>query len=329
MRHRSAFLGSVLLTLPMVEILRGKPAQARLDPGYVVRTDVLQEFEHRLSMYAKLLDAGGPIAVTPGVVRELGIYGGASGIWNDVARTRGIGDAASVTVGLLHTGRHYPDDLSDQALTYHYPATSRQAGRDLAEIEATKAAGTLRLPVFVVLQEGATRTIRRGWVVTSDDFDRTFLIEFGPLPARVRRGDEVDDAAFSLFEDREEVMRETRGRPNQQRFRMQVVQRYGARCVLCDSDVKEWIHAAHIAGDAERGSSDPRNGLPFCSNQHAAFDRDLVAIDPSDTAIYVRGYSVQELGITRRDLSHLPAQPAPEALTHRWEQRGEDGWARV
>jgi PD-(D/E)XK nuclease superfamily len=65
-----------------------------------------------------------------------------------------------------------------------------------------------------------------------------------------------------LFEDQADVFRRTRGRPNQQRSKMRVVQRYGGRCAICDRSVSEWLVAAHLVGDAEKGSNDPRNGLP-------------------------------------------------------------------
>jgi len=116
--YRSSFLGAVLLTLPMIEVMDGSPPTARLDPAYTVQTNVIAELETRLRMYANLIARGGPAGVSPGLLRELRIYGGAGGVWNDVSRTRGIGGAASVTVGLLHTGRHYPDDLSNDALLY-------------------------------------------------------------------------------------------------------------------------------------------------------------------------------------------------------------------
>jgi hypothetical protein len=286
----------------------------------------MTELETRLEMYAALLDRGGPARVAPAIVREIGIYGGAGGIWNDVERTRGIGGAASVTVGLRHTGRHYPDDLSEAALLYHYPSTDRPPGRDRAEIEATKAAGRLGLPVFVVLEERTTRTVRRGWVATWDDDERLFLVEFGSLPVRVSRGDEVDDEDFDLFEDREEVFRKTRGRPNQQRFKIQVLQRYGGRCAVCDSDVAEWLHAAHLVSDAERGSNDPRNGLPLCGNHHTAFDRGLLSFEPPNSRMHLRGYTPAQLGLLRDDLSHLPAQPAVNALQHRWDNRVPGDW---
>ncbi len=41
-----------------------------------------------------------------------------------------------VTVGLLHTGKAYPDDLDATGVLYHYPSTER-VGHDAAEISAT------------------------------------------------------------------------------------------------------------------------------------------------------------------------------------------------
>jgi len=55
-----------------------------------------------------------------------------------------------VTVSVLHTGSSYPDDLANDGVIYHYPTTSRPPGRGASEIEATKEAARLRLPIFVV-----------------------------------------------------------------------------------------------------------------------------------------------------------------------------------
>ena len=325
--HRSSFLLAVLTTLPMLTIAEDPPHIVEVDPSYRSTPGILSELERRLAMYGELIAHGGPADVPPARIREIGLYGGASGIWSDGTRTRNVDGPESIAVGLLHTGRHYPDDLSDDALLYHYPSTGRPGGTDRAEVTAVKRTAELRLPVFVVLSHGTARTIRKGWVVTWDDSQQLFLVEFGPLPVRLERGDKIDSTSFSLREDREDTFRKTRSRPNQQRFKIQVIQRYGGRCALCGSEVKEWLHAAHLAGDAERGSNDPRNGLPLCSNHHAAFDRGLLALHPDDGSVYLQGYSAAQLAITVSDLTHLPAMPAPEALRHRWDNRGHGDWA--
>ena len=77
--------------------------------------------------------------IEPSQLREVGIYGGAQGIWVDKAHTA-IPELAAdgVTVAILHTGRHYADDLSEDGVIYHYPKTSRPPARDAAEVQATK-----------------------------------------------------------------------------------------------------------------------------------------------------------------------------------------------
>jgi len=61
-------------------------------------------------MWRRLSVEGGPADVAPSLLRKLGIYGGAQGIWVDTARKGTLAaDDVGVTVGLLHTGRHYAD----------------------------------------------------------------------------------------------------------------------------------------------------------------------------------------------------------------------------
>jgi hypothetical protein len=46
-----------------------------------------------------------------------------------------------ITMGALHTGAHYPDEISDNDVIYHYPATGRGPGRD--ESDCRPPAGLL------------------------------------------------------------------------------------------------------------------------------------------------------------------------------------------
>lgn len=111
------------------------------------------EREHQLKIWQAIREAGADNA-SPSTLHKLGAYGGAQGIWVDKKRTGPVApDGFGVTVGLLHTGRHYPDDISDDGLIYHYPKTGRGPSRDAAEVAATKNAASLKLPVFVVLPE--------------------------------------------------------------------------------------------------------------------------------------------------------------------------------
>jgi len=139
-------------------------------------------------MWADLQAAGDPSRLSPQLLRELGIYGGAQGIWVDAERTRGIDGGGGITVSLLHTGRHYADELSTDGVLYHYPRTGRPPGRDRSEVDATKA-GRLRLPVFVITPgpTSSSRSVHKGWIEGWDDDAELFLVTFFEDPRRSRQ----------------------------------------------------------------------------------------------------------------------------------------------
>jgi hypothetical protein len=147
----------------------------------------MDELAYRDEQWRRLLERGGPDDVSPALVRELGVYGGAQGIWVDLERTAAlVGGKVGVTVSVLHTGQHYADDLAADRLLYHYPDTSRPPGRDKGEIDATKNAARLELPLFVILRgsKDSLRSVRRGTIVGWDDELSLFRINLGsPIAA--------------------------------------------------------------------------------------------------------------------------------------------------
>lgn len=113
-------------------------------------------------------------------------------------------DRTGVTVRVLHTGRHYADDLSENEILYHYPRTGRPPARDRLEIEATKAAGRLGLPVFVITQPRRglrTRDVHLGWVEDWDDDAEWLLISFSDSPAAIPEPEITEETPFNLVED--------------------------------------------------------------------------------------------------------------------------------
>jgi hypothetical protein len=282
---------------------------------------VAQERARREDMWADLLAAGGPDRLLPRLLRDAGVYGGAQGVWVDADRTRGIDGVGGITVSLLHTGRHYTDELSADGVLYHYPRTGRPPGRDRSEVEATKAAGRLRLPVFVVTPgvPSSSRNVHKGWIEGWDDDAEVFLVTFAEeLP-----GEPPSDDGESPFVLEAEITRASRlvvNRPNQQRFKFAVLKLYGPACAVCDLAITDLLQAAHLRRKAEGGSDDPRNGLVLCALHHLAYDRGLWAIDPSSLEVRNRpdGPDTGELRLTRRSLMHLPRRPHEEALRYAW-----------
>lgn len=284
---------------------------------------VKRELERRISMCNSLLAAGGPQHVPPTVLRELGIYGGGQGIWINKARTGSLtNDGTGVTVGVLHTGRTYADDLSTDGMLYHYPATGRPPGHDLSEVNATKAARNLGLPVFVITHSGSSpgsRDVHLGWVEDWDDSLSMFLIAFSD-DIRAQQLLTEPEEPFQLVEEGERIKKEVKARPGQQHFSFYVFQRYGPKCAVCNVNIPEVLDAAHLVPDRYQGSYDPRNGVVLCALHHRAFDAGLFAIEPKTFKLHYResGPDANTLRIEHETLNHLPNQPHKDALKWRW-----------
>jgi putative restriction endonuclease len=285
-----------------------------------------EERSYRLRLWEMLREAGGPSGVAPGVLRQLGIYGGAQGIWVDKARTGTITkDGEGITMSVLHTGSSYADDLADDCVIYHYPQTRRPANRDLSEVNATKAAGRLRLPFFVITYptpNSNVRDVKLGWVESWDDLSRTFLIAFGNHPPTLQTVEVTDEMPFVLAAPEQRTKREVKARIGQQRFKFQVFKRYGPKCAVCGLAVPELLDAAHIRPKLADGSDDPRNGLVLCANHHRAFDAGFFAVEPLTLRIHclVNGPDREALGIIVESFSHFPRPPHTEALGWLWEE---------
>ncbi|MEU9646911.1 HNH endonuclease signature motif containing protein [Streptomyces sp. NPDC048188] len=289
-------------------------------------TTVEGERAWRLAVWSHLQLTEDSRQVPPGVLRAFGVYGGGQGIWMDKSRTEAIHEDG-ITMGVLHTGVHYPDEISDNDVIYHYPTTGRGPGRDESEVTATKAAAALELPIFVIAKptpRSSVRIVRLAWVEGWEDRSKIFLISFGERrPEHLLTEDHSDAQPFTLTGNRSRnSQRNVRERPGQRRFKLRVFQRYGPRCPLSGIAVPEMIEAAHLRPDAEDGTDDPRNGLPLNAGLHRAYDAHLFAIDPETLNVATRpqGPTIDELGIVTPHLRELPRRPHVEALRWRYQE---------
>ena len=284
------------------------------------------ELEHRRGLWQRLQqeDIGG---LDPAMLREMGVYGGAQGIWVDKRRTGALTpDGNGVTVAILHTGQHYPDDLSDEGLIYHYPQTGRPARRDLAEISATKTANELTLPIFIIVRgdrSASKRRVRLGWVEDWDDSSSQFLILFGETEPPYSPASN-EDSPFVLTEQAERRVGRVNLRGGQQQFRFNVIKQYGCKCAVCSITHPQLIVAAHIRGKASAGSDDWRNGLPLCHTHHAGFDAGLFDIEPETLRIVpAPGITPSSIGLTAEKLGTVRKAPHIDALRWRWNSSQE------
>ncbi|KJS60842.1 hypothetical protein VM95_18930 [Streptomyces rubellomurinus] len=295
--------------------------------GYTVLsgrpTTIDDERNWRQAMWKHLIACSNPEGlVTSAEVRSVGAYGSQQGIWVDKARTKHL-HPKGLGVGLKHTGTDYPDEINDESALYHYPITERR-GQDEAEVEATKTAAELKLPVFMISERGSLRSVKLAWIAGWEDRSKRFLVTFGPeAPARLLTTDRSDETPFELEGNRRRRRTGTvTTRPDQARFKLEVFHRYGPVCPLSGIAVTEMLEAAHLRPVAANGTSDPRNGLPLNAALHRAFDAHLFAIHPVTREVLVRpqGPNLAQLGITKTHLDGLANYPHPDALAWRYEK---------
>ncbi len=281
------------------------------------------ERDRRAEMERQLLAQNGSMEQAPAsLVNELRFYRGGRGIYFDKENTDGVADPG-VTVGVLHTGQHYDDDLSASGVIYHYPVTE-QPGRDASEIEATKQAQRLQLPVFVIVERSGARDVQKGWVLEWDDRQQAFLIEFSDeVPTDAFTDQDLDDEPFQATEKKVRSTTQAKVRRGSDKFRFAVLQRSGSRCGACDIADSRLLEAAHVIPYEDDGVDEARNGLPLCPTHHRAFDKKLLLLSPGSfewVAQEGSGLALADLLVTRRDLSHLDNAPHPDAIKWRWSE---------
>lgn len=201
-----------------------------------------KERDRRKSMWNELLENNGPNNLPPLLLREIGIFGGAQGVWVNkvkVITSRLSPDGHGLTVGLLRKGTMYPDDLSESGILYHYPRTNRPQQRDYSEIQATKAINKLSLPSFVITQSSVNpknRDVKLGCVEEWDDQQELFQITFiDEVPSELLN-QPGEDTPFDLIEESRVSTTQTKSRPGQKQFDFLVFERYSDRCAICDID---------------------------------------------------------------------------------------------
>tara|TARA_B100000809_G_C14992560_1_gene478574 strand:- start:76 stop:948 length:873 start_codon:yes stop_codon:yes gene_type:complete len=280
-----------------------------------------EELQRRLGLWRELIQRGGPQGVAAAVVNHKGLclVKGGRGIWRDADRTVPISpETHGLAVGIQLTGTKYVDDLYDDGVIYHYPSGMAPTD-DARDIMSMKGACAASLPVFVVVKRGLLRDVHLGWIESWEDEAAWFSILFGEQ-GTIELPLDYPEADFSLFDDTpQRSLSRVASRPNQRAFKVGTFARYGTRCAFCSVCDKRLLDAAHVVAKKDRGSDDPRNGLVLCPTHHRAFDRQMLSIDPqSFDVLATSDRSLEDLGVTTRNLRESRAQPHPDALRHRW-----------
>jgi putative restriction endonuclease len=276
--------------------------------------DVLSaQFGHELP-YQGVLDQGfwfGPTRVAF-LTRMRGIY-----------RARQQSGPAALSVNTSFNSP-YNDEATDEGFLYAY-----QAGPlSNADNQWLRMAYELQVPLVYFwggVRPGWYRPIYPCFVRDDIPLERRVLLAPGEMRGM------TPEPASTVIEQRY-IVRETKARLHQGRFRGAVLLAYRDRCAVCRLKEVSLLDAAHITADAPlTGPPAVTNGLCMCSIHHRAFDQDLVGVSP-DYRVHVSSRLLEdEDGPMLETLKHahgerigLPGRrreyPDPERLAERFER---------
>jgi len=280
------------------------------------------EHRRRLELWSALNETGAAEGLRPKRIHDLRLYSGMAGIYFNGKGAWNAGGPGRVALTLKLTDETYADAVTDDELEYHYPDTGRYAASDRNEIASAKRAQGLGLPLFVVTPnrlQKARNDVRLGYITSHNDDEAMFFVTFVESILPLATPDELPatDDDIDLFGGLpEQTLRLVQQRTQQRRFKIDVLNRYGEKCALCDIAEPRLIQGAHLIPKSIGGADDALNGLPLCLNHHTAFDAFLLRIAPDGSSItYAPGVSKSLLQVTHDDLMHLPAKPSAKALS--------------
>ncbi|WP_228761180.1 HNH endonuclease [Vibrio gigantis] len=144
-------------------------------------TLILNEIKRRKKLFNAISYVDVATEVEPSKLRDLGIYGGAAGVWVNTEVTRDIVDSSSgVAVSVLHTGKDYSDTMSTEGINYDFPNTQRKGSHDQNEIKALKNCFEAQVPLFVISKASnkSLRNVHIGLISSFDEINAKAFIKF-------------------------------------------------------------------------------------------------------------------------------------------------------
>lgn len=230
---------------------------------------------------------------------------------------------ATLSIVSSPSGPYQDASLAGGMLRYDYRSGSTQG--DNAKL---RRARDLHAPLILFLKPRPNEYIPVSpvYVMHDNAAERYFLISVDPS-ARLL----LDDPTAPTPQ-REYAERIVRQRLHQPMFRGLVMRAYQVRCAVCRLRHGELLDAAHITPDADvTGVPSISNGLSLCKIHHAAFDRNLLGVNPDFEVRINRGlleeadgpmlrHGLQEMHGTRLTLPlHEADRPDQDRLQMRFQ----------
>lgn len=185
--------------------------------------------------------------------------------------------------------RPYDDAIgSDGFIRYKW----RGEDPDHSENRALRAAMTHRVPLIWFFGVGTAlyRPIYPIYVVREEPELHQFVLAPDTVANIAPTGSVVEEQL------RRYIVSETKRRLHQPVFRATVLRAYETRCAVCSLTHGQLLDAAHIVPDSdEAGIASVRNGLALCKIHHAAFDSQILGINPDGHRVEIRRDLLDEI----------------------------------
>ena len=175
---------------------------------------------------------------------------------------------------------HEQIERGDELIEYAFMGTDPNAADNRWLREAYEA----QIPIIYFLGVAPQRYIAN-WPTYIADWSASELKARLAFSAPMTTGIQVNPPAAP---ERRYGLRLVRQRLHQATFREAVLSAYGQRCAISGLPEPRLLDAAHIVADQDEDLGQPvvSNGLPLTKFHHAAFDANLIGVDP-DFGIHV------------------------------------------
>ncbi len=291
----------------------------------ISRTSVEEEILWREAVWAEMQNHPEWPDLPARFLNELRVYRGQAGIWHDVKTTSRLA-THGIAVSILHTGRHYDDDLYDDGIIYHYPTTNRSGSTDANQVEAVKEAGRAQIPVFVIVDHRDRKRVRRAYVRDFDESSRIFSLRYESVfdtELNIEIDHDGKEKPFEIVVKRNLSDQQVARLERSSCFKFDAIKRFSGHCAVSGISVVEMLDGAHVIPVKDGGSDDPRNALLLSASHHRAFDKHLWVIHPKTFEIETKpmGPTLSQMKFARDNIRHLSesSRPHPAALETRYE----------
>jgi putative restriction endonuclease len=211
---------------------------------------------------------------------------GQKGIWKPKQMALPI--SITTTINSPYSDHFKTDDLFSYSYRGTNPRHSDNAG--LRELMRQN----IPLIYFISIAKGKYMAASPVFIENDDPANLSFVV-------RVDSKNLIfSDNAFQLdepqhgYDRRSYITAQTQQRVHQKSFRERVLHAYKGQCAICNLKHIELLDAAHIISDSDPdGIPIVPNGLALCKIHHAAFDQNIIGINP-DYKILVREDILEE-----------------------------------